>query len=112
MDFPARTSTTSPWLEPSGNESGVSAFRHLALVVHLEHPRAHSVQSLPEPGPSTQTLQRPIGQKPLCPIKAIPQKSKAKEAGLWVIAQKRATPAKDKTELLSEAMVQYSFDFV
>jgi hypothetical protein len=47
-----------------------------------------------------------LGQKPLCPVKAVPR-AKAKEAALWVISQKRSTPTKDKVELINEAAVQF-----
>jgi hypothetical protein len=47
------------------------------------------------------------GQKNICPLKTLTEKSKAREGAKWVVEQKRATPAKDVQELLSEALTRF-----
>jgi hypothetical protein len=45
------------------------------------------------------------GQKNLCPLKALTEKSKAREGAKWVMDQRRANPAKDIQELLNNALL-------
>jgi hypothetical protein len=48
-----------------------------------------------------------VGQRSLCPLKTLTDKSKAKEAAKSIIDQKRADSAKDTQELLAGALVQF-----
>jgi hypothetical protein len=48
-----------------------------------------------------------MGQRNLCPVKALPDKSKAKEAAKSIVDQKRADPTKDIQELLAGALTQF-----
>jgi hypothetical protein len=48
-----------------------------------------------------------LGQRNLCPVKTLPDKSKAKEAAKSIVDQKRADPTKDMQELLAGALTQF-----
>lgn len=48
------------------------------------------------------------GQRNVCPVKDLTDKSKAKEAAKWIVDQKRADPSKELQELLTSALSQFA----
>jgi hypothetical protein len=52
-------------------------------------------------------LLRVPGQRNVCPVKALTDKTKAREAAKWVVDQKHDDPSKDLQALLKSALAQF-----
>ena len=48
-----------------------------------------------------------LGQRDLCPVKALTSKAKAKEAAKWIVDQKKTAPTSDIQVLLATALTQF-----
>jgi hypothetical protein len=48
-----------------------------------------------------------LGQRDLCPVKAVASKAKAKEAAKWIVDQKKTIPTSDIQVLLASALTQF-----
>jgi hypothetical protein len=90
---------------------------HPALLVRIAFYRLNRVTRCPGAGGESKCswcsskdlhkLFNVVGQRNLCPLKSLTDKSKAKEAAKSIVDQKRADSAKDMQELLAGALAHF-----